>query len=318
VTRYIIRRLLQSVPLLFLISLLSFGIMFSSPVTMLNPAEFPEDSSQEDLQRILAQHGLDRPWYVLYGEWVGRLAVGDLGESYQTRQPVTRLILERLPATLQLTVTALLLSLVLGVLLGVLAALNQNSWIDSFTRIFAVAGHAVPAFWLGLVLIWVFAVHLHLLPAGGYNDVGADDWDVGLRLKHLILPSLVLAFSGIANMSRYVRGEMLEVIRQDYIRTARAKGLAESIVRYRHALRNALIPVITILGLSLRGLFGGAALIETIFAWPGMGQLIVAQAFARDYPVVMGTTFIGTFLVIVGALLADVAYAWADPRIRLQ
>src|SRR5262249_23116916 len=158
---------------LFLISLLSFGIMFSSPVTMLNPAEFPEDSSQEDLQRILAQHGLDRPWYVLYADWVGRLAVGDLGEAYQTRQPVTAPIVARLRATLQPPVTPLLLTLVVGVPLGVLAALNQNSWIDSSTRVFAVAGHAVPAFWLGLVLIWVFAVHLRWLPAGGYNDVGA-------------------------------------------------------------------------------------------------------------------------------------------------
>lgn len=317
-TRYVVRRLLQAVPLLFLISLLSFAIMFSSPVTMLNPAEFPEDSSAEDLQRILAQHGLDRPWYELYVRWVGRLLVGDLGESFQTRQPVLGLILERLPATLQLTVTALLLSLVLGVLLGVVAALNQNSWIDGVIRVFAVAGHAVPAFWLGLVLIWIFAVHLRWLPVGGTHPVGADDWDIGLRLKHLILPSLVLAFSGIANMSRYVRGEMLEVIRQDYIRTARAKGLGESVVRYRHALRNALIPVITILGLSLRGLFGGAALVETIFTWPGMGRQIVDAAFQRDFPVVMGTTFFGTVLVILGALVADIAYGWADPRIRLQ
>ncbi len=317
-TRYIIRRLLQAVPLVLLVSLISFGIMFSSPVTMLNPADFPEDSSEEDLKRILAQHGLDRPWYELYAGWIVRVLQGDLGDSYQTRQPVTRMILERLPATLQLTITALLLSLALGVLLGVVAALNQNSWIDNATRIFAVAGHAVPAFWLGLVLIWIFAVHLRWLPAGGALPIGADDWDIGLRLKHLLLPALVLAFSGIANTSRYVRGEMLEVIRQDYIRTARAKGLAERTVRYRHALRNALIPVITLVGLSLRGLFGGAALIETIFAWPGMGRLIVEQAFARDYPVVMGTTLIGTVLVIVGALVADIAYAWADPRIRFQ
>lgn len=301
-----------------LVSLLSFGIMFSSPTTMLNPAEFPEDSSEEDLRRILAQHGLDRPWYELYGKWIVRVVQGDLGDSYQTRQPVTRMIFERLPATLQLTITALVVSLLLGVLLGVIAALNQNSWIDNFTRVFAVAGHAVPAFWLGLVLIWIFAVQLQMLPAGGALPVGADDWDIGARLRHLILPAIVLAFAGIANMSRYVRGEMLDVIRQDYVRTARAKGLAESVVRYRHALRNALIPVITILGLNLRGLFGGAALIETIFAWPGMGRLIVEQAFARDFPVVMGATLIGTVLVILGALLADICYAWADPRIRFN
>lgn len=315
-TQYLVRRLLQSIPILFLISLLSFLLMYSTPGNFINPFEYPGEMGKEEIDRILHSLGLDRPWYVQYGEWFGKALRLDLGRSFKFNTPVTEMIVERLGATLQLTLSALFLSLTLGVLIGVFAALYRGSLFDNLTRVLAVAGHAVPTFWLGLVCIWIFAVQLRWLPTGGISSIDADVWDIGDRLRHLILPALILSFGRVANFSRYVRGEMLEVIRQDYIRTARAKGLKERAVLIRHALRNALIPLVTVLGLNVRFLFGGAVLIENIFAWPGMGRLIVNAAFQRDYPIIMGTTLISALLVIVGNLLADVAYAVVDPRIK--
>jgi peptide/nickel transport system permease protein len=317
-TRFLIRRLVQAVPVLLLISLLSFGLMHAAPGSFINPLDFPGELAEEDMQRILHNLGLDRPWYEQYGSWLLQLARLDLGYSYKFRAPVTGMIAERLPATLLLTATALALGLAFGVLIGVVAALRQRSLFDNASRLFAVAGHAVPTFWLGLVLIWFFGVFLGVLPTGGANAVDAADWDVASRLRHLVLPAAVLAVGTVANFSRFVRGEMLEVIRQDYVRTARAKGLTERLVLLRHALRNALIPVVTLLGISLRGLFGGAVLVETIFSWPGMGRLAVEAAFGRDYPVLMGTTLFSAVLVVAGNLLADLTYAWIDPRIRVE
>lgn len=313
--RFLVRRLVQAVPVVILITLLSFGLMSATPGSFINPLDYPGQIGEEQMQRIRHEQGLDKPWYEQYADWVARLLHLDLGRSYVYNQPVLRMITDRLPATLELTVTSLLFSLVLGVAIGVVAAINRATLFDTLTRIFAVAGHAVPGFWLGLVLIWIFAVGLGWLPTGGLATVNSD-FDFVDLLKHLILPALILSFGRVANFSRYVRGEMLEVIRQDYIRTARAKGLSERLILYRHALRNALIPLITILGLNLSSLFGGAVLIETIFAWPGMGRLIVDAAFQRDYPVVMGATLFSALLVITGNLLADIAYAFVDPRIQ--
>ena len=315
-TRFIIRRILQSIPVLLLITFFSFILMYSSPGNFINPLEFPGEMGQEEMDALLHTMGLDRPWYVQYGDWLWKLLHLDLGRSFKFRLPVMDMIIERLPATLTLTVAALLLALFFGVLIGVLSAISRGSTFDTASRIFAVAGHAVPIFWLGLIAIWIFAVELGWLPTGGIKSINASTWDMWDRLKHLILPALILSFGRIANFSRYVRGEMLEVIQQDYIRTARAKGLKERVVLSGHALRNALIPLITVLGMNVRWLFGGAVLIETIFAWPGMGRLIVNAAFQRDYPVVMGTTLVSAVLVIMGNLLADVTYAVVDPRIQ--
>ena len=317
-TQFIVRRLVQAIPVLFLITLFSFILMHSSPGNFINPLEYPGEMGQEEMETLLHNLGLDRPWYVQYGDWMWKLIHLDLGRSFKFRQPVKDMIAARLPATLELTVTSLLLALVFGVLVGVLSAIYRGTVFDGISRIFAVAGHAVPIFWLGLILIWIFSVTLRWLPTGGIKSTGAEEWDLWDRFKHLILPATILSFGRVASFSRYVRGELLEVIRQDYIRTARAKGLMERVVLMRHALRNALIPLVTVLGMNLRWLFGGAVLTETIFAWPGMGRLIVNGAFQRDYPVLMGTTLVSAVLVIAGNLVADIAYAWVDPRIRLE
>jgi peptide/nickel transport system permease protein len=317
-TRFIIRRILQAIPVLFLITLFSFVLMYSSPGNFINPLEFPGEMGQEEMDALLHTLGLDRPWYEQYGDWLWKLFHLDLGRSFKFRTPVLQMILERLPATLELTIAALLLALLFGVIIGVLSAVTRGSAFDTSSRIFAVAGHAVPLFWLGLIAIWVFAVELGWLPTGGIKSLNASNWDLVDRLKHLILPALILSFGRIANFSRYVRGELLEVLQEDYIRTARAKGLKSRVVLTRHALRNALIPLITVLGMNVRWLFGGAVLTETIFAWPGMGRLIVNAAFQRDYPVVMGTTLVSAVLVIAGNLLADITYAVVDPRIQQE
>lgn len=317
-TQFVVRRLVQSIPVLFLITLFSFILMYSSPGNFINPLEYPGEMGQEEMEMLLHNLGLDRPWYVQYGDWMWKLIHLDLGRSFKFRQPVKDMIAARLPATLELTVTSLLLALVFGILIGVLSAIYRGTIFDGISRVFAVAGHAVPIFWLGLILIWIFSVTLRWLPTGGIKSTGTEAWDLWDRFKHLILPATILSFGRVANFSRYVRGELLEVIRQDYIRTARAKGLMERVVLMRHALRNALIPLVTVLGMNLRWLFGGAVLTETIFAWPGMGRLIVNGAFQRDYPVLMGTTLFSAVLVIVGNLVADIAYAWVDPRIRLE
>jgi peptide/nickel transport system permease protein len=317
-TRFIIRRILQAIPVLFLITLFSFTLMHSAPGNFINPLEFPGEMGQEQIDALLHTMGLDRPWYVQYGDWLWQLAHLDLGRSFKFRVPVLEMIMERLPATLELTIAALLLALFFGILIGVLSAITRGSAFDTSSRIFAVAGHAVPLFWLGLICIWIFAVELGWLPTGGIKSLDAPAWDLWDRLKHLLLPAVILSFGRVASFSRYVRGELLEVLQEDYVRTARAKGLAPRVVLSRHALRNALIPLITVLGMNVRWLFGGAVLTETIFAWPGMGRLIVNAAFQRDYPVVMGTTLFSAILVIVGNLLADITYAVVDPRIQQE
>jgi len=223
-----------------------------------------------------------------------------------------------MPATLQLTVTAILIGLALGIPAGLWAAVHRSKWPDQLVRIFAVTGDSVPHFYLGLLAILFFAVQLRWLPAGGILTLGADQLDIGDRARHLVLPALVLATGFLAIFARFMRTEVLEILGQDYIRTARAKGLREMTVLYGHALRNALIPVITVLGGSLPGLLAGAATTEFVFSWPGMGRLAIDAAFARDYPVVMGLVLVASVLIILGNIISDVLYGVADPRIRLR
>jgi peptide/nickel transport system permease protein len=266
---------------------------------------------------------LDKPLAQQYWLWVKKVAVLDLGKSFSPdRRPVTNKILERLPITITLNVLSLFLIIAIAIPIGVLAAVHQDSLFDKATSIFVFIGFAMPTFWLALLLMILFGIHLGWLPISGirslnyeYMKPGAAFWDL---IRHLILPVLLSAFGGLAGLSRYMRANMLEVIRQDYIMTARAKGLSERTVIYRHALRNALLPVITILGLSIPGLIGGSVIFETIFAIPGMGQLFYMSVMARDYPVVMGILFIGAVLTLLGNLIADVCYALADPRIRVS
>jgi ABC-type dipeptide/oligopeptide/nickel transport system permease component len=249
----------------------------------------------------------------------GGVLRGNLGTSITTRQGVWERIVERVPATLELTSAGLLLGLLLGIPLGVLSGVYRGSLFDNFVRFFAVLGNAVPAFWLGLMMIFVFGVYLNVLPAGGRESVSLTrEFDLLDRLRHLVMPAFVLALTWIAILSRYMRTETLEVINTDYIRTAKAKGLAARRVWFVHALRNALIPLMTFLGPAIAGLLAGAVITETIFAWPGIGRLVFSAAIQRDYPVVLGTVMIASFLVILGNLLSDILYGVVDPRVRLS
>ena len=322
--RYIAKRALFMVPLLFGITVICFTVMHLAPgsptdlQTQMNPR-----ASVEMKERLRAMYDLDRPLYEQYVRWVGKLAVLDLGISFSTdRRPVADKILERLPITILLNVLSLIMILVIAIPLGVLSAVRQDSLFDRVAGVIVFIGFAVPTFWLALLLMILFGVHLGWLPISGIRSLNSEYLPPGMAfwdlIRHLILPVLLAAFGGLAGLSRYMRANMLEVIRQDYILTARAKGLSERVVIYRHALRNALLPVITILGLSVPGLIGGSVIFETIFAIPGMGQLFYMAVMARDYPVVMGILFIGAVLTLLGNLLADVSYALADPRIRVS
>ena len=322
--QYTLKRLLFMVPLLIGITVICFSVMHLAPgsptdlQTQMNPR-----ASAEAKERLRALYELDKPLHVQYWSWVKKLAVLDLGKSFSPdSRPVADKILERLPITILLNVLSMLLILFIAIPIGVLSAVHQDSLFDKATGVFVFIGFAIPTFWLALLLMIFFGVNLNWLPISGirslnyeYLPPGAAFWDF---LRHLILPVLLSAFGGLAGLSRYMRSNMLEVIRQDYIMTARAKGLSERTVIYKHALRNALLPVITILGLSIPGLIGGSVIFETIFAIPGMGQLFYMSVMARDYPVVMGILFIGAVLTLLGNLIADVSYAVADPRIRVS
>lgn len=320
--RYIGKRLLFMIPLLLGITVICFAVMRLAPgsptdiQTQMNPK-----SSVELQERLRVLYELDKPLHLQYLSWLKRLVVLDLGRSFMPDQrPVADKILERLPITILINCLSLFLIMAIAIPIGVLSAVHQNSWFDKATTLFVFAGFATPSFWLALLLMIFFGIHLGWLPISGLRSLNYEYMAPVAALldllKHLILPVFISAFGGLAGISRYMRANMLEVIRQDYIMTARAKGLSERLVIYKHALRNALLPVITIMGLSVPGLIGGSVIFETIFAIPGMGQLFYMSVMSRDYPVIMGILFVGAVLTLIGNLLADVSYALADPRIR--
>jgi len=319
---YLIKRILLLIPLLFGITLITFAVIHLAPGEPVDMqiAMSPKVSA-ESRQRIREFYGLDKPLHVQYASWLGRMARLDFGRSFAPdNRPVTDKITERIPITLSLNVIALVLEFGLAVPIGILAAVRRNTLMDKGITVFVFLGFAIPTFWLALLLMYLFGVKLGWLPISGLHSLGSDRmgpvawfWDLA---KHLVLPVGVATFGSLAGLSRYMRSTMLEVIRQDYITTARAKGLSERVVILRHALRNALLPLITILGFSLPGLIGGSVIFETIFAIPGMGQLFFTGVMARDYPLIMGILVIGAFLTLIGNLLADVCYSIADPRIR--
>ena len=312
--RYLVRRALVTLPILLGITVLSYFIMSltpGDPVTMLvNPS-----MSEADIEIKRRALGLDQPVYVRYAKWLGELLRGNLGYSFSSGAPVARRIGERLGPTLLLTGTALGLSYLIAVPTGVLVAVRRYTWIDYLATFLAFLGISLPTFFLGLAGIYVFALRLRWLPTGGTMTLGGDGGILDL-LWHLVLPASVLAVAGAGALMRYVRSSMLDVLGQDYVRTARAKGLAEVLVLRRHALRNALIPVVTLAGLQLPALLAGAVITEQIFEWPGMGRLTIEAINQRDYPVLMGITLITALLVAAGNLLADLTYAWIDPRIH--
>jgi peptide/nickel transport system permease protein len=316
-TKYIIRRTLQAIPLLFIISVISFLLMTLAPGDPTAMYENPEAGSEQDFSAIKEQLGVDQPIYIQYYKWLKLLVLeGNLGYSFQDGQPVMDKIVSRIPATLTLMGTAMLIAILLAIPIGVYSAVKKYSPLDYIFTFNSFLGIAVPSFFIALVVILVFSLKLEWFPASGLRS-NFDSFDLKDRLHHLVLPSLTLAFGLVASMSRFMRSSMLEVIKQDFVRTARAKGLTERVVIYKHALRNALIPIITILALQLPALFGGTLFIEQLFAWPGMGRLSVSAIFIRDYQVIMGTTMIAAVMVVASNLIADILYALVDPRIQL-
>jgi peptide/nickel transport system permease protein len=320
---YIIKRTLLMIPILLGITVLSFGVMRLAPG---GPAEaqmeFSAKASAEARERLRKLYGADQPFHKQYATWLHKFVTLDFGEAFADGRKVKDKILERLPITLTINILSLVLVLAIAIPIGIMSATRQYSLLDRFTTIFVFIGFSTPSFWLALLLIYLFGVQWGMLPISGIQSLDITGLSVWGRFvdksRHLIMPVFVSAFSGLAGFSRYVRNNMLEVMRQDYIRTARAKGLSEGVVVYKHALRNALMPVITILGLSLPGIIGGSVIMETVFGIPGMGQLLYQSVFSRDYNLAMGILVPAAFLTMLGNFLADIAYAFTDPRVRLR
>ena len=322
--RFLVKRIALMIPTLIGITIISFTVMKMAPgdptslMTDLNP-----NMNEEAVKRIRAHYGLDQPWSVQYFKWLTNMAMLDFGRSFAPdNRPVIDKIAERIPITLLINILSMALIFSVAIPIGVMSAVKQDSMFDRVSSLIVFIGFAIPTFWLALLMMILFGVKLDWLPISGFRSLNyAQLSSVGRILdigKHLIMPIFVSAFGGLAGMSRYMRSNMLEVIRQDYITTARAKGLDERTVIFKHAFRNALLPVITILGLSVPGLIGGSVIFETIFAIPGMGQLFYQSVMMRDYPTIMGILVIGAALTLVGNLLADLLYSWADPRIRVS
>jgi peptide/nickel transport system permease protein len=314
---FVVRRLAQAIPTLFGITLVSFILMRlspSDPVSLMVVGA--SDLSKDDIAAIRQAYGLDQPLPLQYTSWLSHVLVGDFGQSFLFKRPVIQMIGATLPNTLLLASCALVLALAIGVPLGVLAAHYRGSLLDQVIRVFGVAGHAIPGFWFALLFILVLSVNFRVFPVGGMQTIGKDPWDLGDRLSHLIGPALALSLGGIANYSRYMRTEMLEVLGQDFVRTAYAKGLYQRRVLFIHALRNALLPLITALGGLLATLVSGAVVIEQVFAWPGMGRMTYEAARSKDYPVVMAVVLFSSALLLLSYIVRDVAYGVVDPRIR--
>ena len=320
--QYIIRRLLQMIPVLIGVSILIFLIQAIAPGDIVDSmkAQNPK-MSMEKVKQLKGIYHLDKPRIVQYGYWASGVLHGDFGYSVLYSKNVGVVMNQYIWNSFLLSLTSMIAGLLIAIPIGVVSATKQYSVFDNVFTIFALAGVSIPAFFLGLLLIKAFAVDIRLFPVSGMTTAGSNY--TGFKyildiLYHMFLPFLVLTLTSIAGMMRYTRTSMLEVIRQDYVRTARSKGLSEKVVIYRHALRNALIPVITIIGGSLPGLFSGSLMTETIFAWPGIGPITVESVNARDYPLLMGINMLSAILTLIGNLIADVMYAVVDPRIRLK
>lgn len=310
---YLVRRLLLTLPVLFFVSVIVFSLINLIPG---DPARvmLGEEASKEALSALRKEMGLDRPMYVRYMLWLNRVARGDLGRSVRDGRPVLDTLLLKLPVTIELAVTSLLVAWVIAIPAGVVAAWKQRTALDYAATSVALAGISIPNFWLGIMMIYLFAVNLRLLPPSGY----IEPWiDLPRSLKLMVMPSIVLGGALAALVMRLLRSSMLEVLGTDYIRTARAKGLGDVVVLIRHAMKNAMIPVVTVMGLQLSGLLGGAVITETIFAVPGLGRLTVDSILTRDYPMVQGVVLFAALAVVGTNLLVDLAYAVLDPRIRL-
>ncbi|MCB1716490.1 MAG: ABC transporter permease [Candidatus Competibacteraceae bacterium] len=313
-TRYILQRLLSAIPVLLIVSLVSFLIIWLVPGDAASEMAGPT-ASIEEIERVRQQMGLDRPFYQQLLQWYGQLLQGDLGHSFLLNRSVVTAIAERAPVTLSLTLLALFIMIVLGVSSGVLAAVRHNTWVDQSLMTLALLGMSLPDFWLGLVLIYSFAVLLGWLPTGGYIPFSEDmlGW-----LRTMTLPALTLAFTQMGLLARMTRSSMLEVLRQDYVRTARAKGLPEWLIIAKHAFANVLVPVVTVTGLSVGILLGGAVVIESVFSLPGIGRLIIGAILRRDIPVIQGGLLLTASAFVFVNIIVDILYAYLDPRVRYE
>jgi peptide/nickel transport system permease protein len=332
--QYIIRRLLALIPVLLGVSILIFALIRmipGDPVTVM----LGEKARVEDIERVRKEMGFDRPIPIQYAEWMGHVLRGDLGTSIINRTPVMSELMQRLPATIEMVIFALFIGVTVGVGIGILSAVRANSWLDVSAMFVALIGVSMPIYWLALMLIYALAVNNKILPPSARLDVQLTVTrrtgfmlidtllmgDTKLFMNavwHLLLPAFVLSTTIMPILARLTRSSMLEVLRQDYVRTARSKGLREQIVIMRHALKNALLPVVTVIGLQLGGLLGGALLTETIFSWPGMGQWTYRAILGRDYPIIQGAVLVSATIYVGVNLLVDISYAYLDPRIRYQ
>jgi peptide/nickel transport system permease protein len=312
-TVFVVRRLLQGLLVLFLISLITFFLINLAPGGPSSLIDFQSTAAQREAR--LRQFGLDRPVTERYVRWLAGAVRGDLGTSINQGLPVSRLLRQRLATTLQLALSALVLATLVGVLLGVVAALYRNGWPDHVVSSVSTLGMSIPNFWLGIVAIIVFAVQLDWLPASGSYTIG-QGFSLSDRIAHLMLPAGVLAFSLMPNVVRVTRSALLEVMTSDFVRTARAKGVADHWVLWKHTMRNALVPVIAIVGLLTTVLFSGSVVIESVFGWAGLGRLAIEAANGRDYPVILGVTLLAGAIVVTVNIVVDLLYAAADPRIR--
>lgn len=313
-TRYILTRFVQMIPVLLGVLVAVFIMLKLTPG---DPATalLGVQATPEEVARVRHAMGLDRPWHIQFGIWFGNALQGDLGTSYISKKPVAELLLTRLPVTLELTIAAMILATLVGIPAGILSAARRYSWVDYLITSLALFGVSMPSFWFAILLILLFSLNLGWLPASGYTP-----WERGVwpHLRSLIMPSLALGLFLIGALVRFSRASMIETLVQDYIRTARAKGLAQSLILSRHALKNALIPTVTVLGIQFGALLGGAIIIETIFAFPGIGTMMLTAVNQRDFPVVQGATLIIAIAFTLSNLLVDVLYTWLNPRIRYE
>ena len=322
---YTLRRLVYLVPTLLGITVVTFFIINltpGDPVTAMRAGMSQARISPEAYEQMLSLYGLDKPIHVRYATWLKRLMTLDFGDSLRNQRPVADLILERLPATLVLNIASLFIALLISIPLGLYSALRPNSLFDKISGAILYMLYSLPDFWVALLLIILFGVKLKLLPIFGMETIHSEN--LGFfehwadRIRHMVLPTVCLTYGSLAFLSRFVRGSTLEVIQQDYVRTARAKGLKEDTIVYGHVFRNTLIPILTLLGLLLPTLISGSIILEAIFSWPGIGALFYESVLARDYPTIMGLSFVTSLLVLLSTLLADLLYAWADPRVTYQ
>ncbi len=309
---YILRRLLASIPVVILVGVMTFSILHIAPG---DPAVLMagEEATPADVEAMRVALGFDKPFIVQFGKWSGRLLQGDLGTSIFSQHTIVSLMKPRIEPTLSLAIIAISLSIIIGVPMGVLAAWNQGSFVDRGVMVFAVLGFSIPVFWLGFLFIWAFAVKIHLFPAVGFVSITDGVFPF---LRSLTLPALANAIPFSALVARMTRSTMVEVMQEDYIRTARAKGLTEAVVNVRHGLRNAAIPIVTVVGLVFAGLVGGAVVTETVFAIPGLGRLLVDGVVRRDYPIVQAMLMVVAVSYVFVNLAVDITYAFLDPRIR--